>query len=598
MKDERKKIAFHAFTEAGDDAAKRKMAAQQLMRLWSCSERTVYRLARAGGWSSGRRTRSDKGRRSLDNAQIETIERFVQLSKRKDRHTIMPMNVALDVAIGAGYISEPISCSTLNRYLREDRMTRRQIEHDTDLGPHINMISKHPNHVHQFDITNCVQYFFGRDGPSAALKHRDMKKEFYIKKPENIKKIKKSLLRFMLVDHYSNAFYVQYRYAAGERAIDVCEFLLEVWAGPGSDCDQNVALPAGIYPLRGLPEILVFDGGSANVSDMVSHLTGSLNVRTIPHLPGNPRAKGSVEGMMWFWEQQFESRLSIQPAPDLDTLNRWALEMCARLNAEKPLSRTGISRSKMWLTIPPDKLRTLPPMETCKELLRSKPEERTVMSNLIVKYKGSEFRVPDPNLEGKKVLISLNPYRWAPAQAHADPDETSRDLTGTCPRRAVDVTWVSPDGEIHKYEALEVLRHPESGFRIGEKTAVWGEEYSSWRDTDTQRNIKELPTLEQIEAETANGLRPFEGHLDKVAPLADISLQGHRHSLETDISRPPEISNTQALMILRRELGRPLTEDEADQCALCRTRDQVMELAEDISHREYGDTENIEEEGA
>jgi len=432
------------------------------------------------------------------------------------------------------------------------------MEHDVDHGPHINLRSLYPNHVHQADVTNCVQYFFKegsaeRGARSAGMGHRDMKLEFNIKKPDAFKKIKKKLMRFALVDHYSGAFFIRYFYATGERGVDMAEFLIEGWGARTPAREQKT----NKYPFRGVPDILVCDKGSALMSSLVKGLLEPLGVEVLDHMPGNPRAKGSVESLMWIWEQHFESRLSIQPAPDLETLNSWALDFCVRFNAEKKHSRHGSGRSGKWLEIPADKLRLLPPDEVCRELLSTRPEERTVRSNLCISYLGAEWRVSNPDLEGRRVSVSINPYRW------------------TSERRSVDVSWSDQYGDTQRLEAFEVLRDPASGFRIGEKTAVIGESFSKHKDTKTQREIKEFPDLQD------KNLKAFGNHADKVSPL--VHIQPHGRPLEID-SEAPVISETQALLMLRDRLRRPLFSHETEAVASMGRiiREDVEELAREF----------------
>jgi hypothetical protein len=403
------------------------------------------------------------------------------------------------------------------------------------------------------DVTNCVQYFFDDKG----IGHRDMKKEFNIKKPDAFRTIKKRLMRYAVIDHFSGAFFVKYFYASGEKSSDMAEFLIEAWGArtPARKARLNT------YPFRGVPDLLICDRGSALMGSITRSLIEPLGIDHRPHLPGNPRAKGSVEGLMWIWEQNFESRLSVQPAPDLDTLNEWALDYLVRFNAEKKHSRHGSPRSQKWLEIPADHLRLLPSDQVCRELLSTRPEERTVRGNLCISYLGSEFRVSNPDLEGKKVTVTINPYRWASE------------------RRSVDVSWADRFGDTQKLEAFEVMRDPSSGFRLGPKTAVIGEEYSRHQDTSTQRTIKELPDPRDLD------ISAFGDHADRVSPLVHIQPAGKPIDIEPD---RPEISETQALLMIREKLGRPLEAHETARIeGLERIdRDVVERLAKEFLEQE------------
>lgn len=557
-KKNRARIAAQKLNAAAN-ADEKKAAVEYLAREWDLSARSVYRAARAGGWESGRRSRTDKGESRMQPTDIQTVIKMKVASKRKSRRLIMDTPTALEIMEDSGKVV--VSASRFNALMRASRSTNCQLQHDIDAGPHINLRSLHPNHCHQFDITNCIQYFFDDKG----LGHRDMKKEFYIGKPDSFKTIKKKLLRFMIVDHYSGSFFCQYRYASGERSIDVAEFLLEAWrAKPNPEK----------YPFRGVPELLVCDRGSAAMSGMVSDMLEALLIKRSTHLPGNPRAKGSVETMMNFWEMKFESRLSSMPAPDLETLNAWALDYCVRAN-EKPLSRAedGRSRSQLFLDLPSARLRLLPPLQVCQELLHTRPEERTVRGNLTISFKGSLFRVPDPNLEGRKVTVTINPYRWVVG------DNFQRADSSQAFRRAVDVIWVDTEGERHKYEAREVMVN-EAGFMTGERTAIIGREYDRHPFTETQKIISEI---EKDDSSIADDLKIMGHHAEKVSAISFLSDKNAGETIEIEAEQPV-ISKEEALLGIRKGLGRALTEEEAleveDLDASKITRDTVRAIVE------------------
>jgi hypothetical protein len=564
------KVEAGAIAAAMKNAKKgleRKAVVDRFMAELGASERAIYRAAKRGGWTSGNRARKDRGKCKMKPDEIQSLVALQANSKRKDRHTIMPMEVALDVAASSGMVSSRLSVSRLNQITRNNRMSRRQMEYDIDHGPHINMISLHPNHVHQVDVTNCVQYFLrksngapgagGNESGTGKLGHRDMMLEFSIKKPDAFKKIKKRLMRYVLIDHYSGAFFVRYYYASGERGIDMAEFLIEAWGARTPAREACVTK----YPFRGVPEILVCDKGSALMNSMVLGLLGPLGVEVFDHMPGNPRAKGAVEGFMWIWEQHFESRLSAQPAPDLETLNDWALDYCVNHNAKKKHTRHGSTRSKKWLEIPANKFRILPPDDVCKELLNTRPEKRMVRSNLCISYRGSEFRVSNPDLEGRKVTVSINPYRWL------------------SDRRSVDVTWKDQFGDEKKLEAFEVLRDPASGFRVGEKTAIFGKTFARQKNTATQNQIKDLPDVKEEK------IKAFGHHAAKVSPLAHIQPRGNTVDIETE---RPAIPEAQALLILKDKLKRPLLSHETEviEAMANITRDDVDKLAADFLEME------------
>ena len=69
----RKREAARALGDAVTAADKR-LVVERLMAEWGVSERSVYRLARSGGWSSGRKIRHDKGTSRLDEKTLNNIK--------------------------------------------------------------------------------------------------------------------------------------------------------------------------------------------------------------------------------------------------------------------------------------------------------------------------------------------------------------------------------------------------------------------------------------------------------------------------------------------------------------------------------------------
>jgi len=87
---------------------------------------------------------------------------------------------------------------------------------------------------------------------------------------------------------------------------------------------------------HGVPELLIWDCGTANLARPVNAALGALGVKTLPHLPGNPRAKGQAEAGNNIAETQFESRLRFEPVSGLKELNGAAERRRTAYNANLP----------------------------------------------------------------------------------------------------------------------------------------------------------------------------------------------------------------------------------------------------------------------
>lgn len=121
----------------------------------------------------------------------------------------------------------------------------------------------------------------------------------------------------------------------GENAEDWMEFLkwvmlpkkdiispLEDRRAPFSDC-----------PVEGIPTILFCDRGSGiGKSSLVGRMCMRLGIQVVPHLPGNPSAKGLVEGRIGAFKRSFECQINPSVIKDINQLiyfyQAWAEHYC------------------------------------------------------------------------------------------------------------------------------------------------------------------------------------------------------------------------------------------------------------------------------
>lgn len=376
------------------------------------SKMTVYRMLKKLGWTSGRKTRTDHGKSSISDDAIKQVAALKRAADRKNGKAMMSTNLAVEIAAENGILDKNYHPATVNRVLREKGMTQAQMRRAT---PHVTLATAHPNHMWQVDPSFCVLYYL-RDGGGMAVMDEA---QFYKNKPDNFAKIaSKRVLRYVAVDHCSGAFYCRYYNVPGENAETMFDFLMHAM-GP-KDKQHN--------PFEGVPRLLYWDKGSANGSSLIINLLRGLGIEWHAHIKGNSRAKGSVEKHNDIIERAFESRLAFTHIQSIEQLNACCEQWQRRFQAEQRHSRHGMTRFAAWRRITPEQLIARPPLEICRILLTSEPQERMVGGNYHISfaidgYGSQQYRVADvDNVRiGEKVLVQVNPYA-APSIWVSHPD--------------------------------------------------------------------------------------------------------------------------------------------------------------------------------
>ena len=124
----------------------------------------MCRIAKQHGFNSGRKTRKDKGTSSLTDDQVDFVSAFLYETRRENKGAISPVENALEFAYDNGVIQRgSVSVSRMQTLLRERQMNKEQLNSPT---PHIEMRSLHSNHVHQMDVSTCIQYYLDDGGMS------------------------------------------------------------------------------------------------------------------------------------------------------------------------------------------------------------------------------------------------------------------------------------------------------------------------------------------------------------------------------------------------------------------------------------------------
>lgn len=388
----------------------------------------------------------------------------------------MPLSVALQMAIDNGVIQPgQISVAGLQAILREREMNSTALNAET---PSIKMASSHPNHVHVFDASVCIQYYLKSGKGLTIIDERDYRE----KKPANFGKIKQRLIRMVLVDHFSHHIFVKYYETSGENAAMTFDFLCSAWRG-----GHHAKLP-----MRGVPFFLLMDAGAANVAKGILNLLERLEIDIPKNMPHNPRRQGSAENAQELIETHFESRLRFEPATTIDELNGWVMDWLAYWNATQIHRRHKMTRTSCWLTIRQEQLRDLPSDELLRDLYAEPEFERTVGADNTISVRGNTYRVKhiEGIRPGKKVMVVLRPYHW--------------------PEIAV------------VYNGITYLAQPVGTMAGGfsADAAIIGQEFKAQPDTLVQKARKANEQLAYGEERSKNAL-PFGGTLQVMGHMAE-----------------------------------------------------------------------------
>lgn len=441
-----------------------------------------------------RKKRSDAGDVSLTRDEAVAISAVLMTSHRKTNKRLMSIGQAVEVMRANGEVRAertdpatgelvPLSDSAIARALRHYNLHPDQLNRPT---PAVELKSLHPNHVWQVDASLCVLYYLNaRTESESGLQVMDRDK-FYKNKPANLKRIEADRVwSYEITCHYSSAIYLQYVMGA-ESGTNLAECFISAIQQREGD------------PFHGVPFVLMMDMGSANTSGLFTNLARRLQVKTIPHAPGNARATGQVEKSRDLIERSFESGLRLRPVRDLAELNAQAQRWARWSNATKVHSRHGKTRYDAWMTITAEQLRVAPPVEVCQALLTETPETRKVTDFLTVSYKGREFDVRGvPNvMVGEKLHITLNPWVLDAAMV-VDTDADGNEVLHSIPLVARD----------------------DAGFRVDGN--VIGEDWKRPADTQLEANRKEVDrfaydasTDAEAEAKRKAKAVPFGGRID------------------------------------------------------------------------------------
>ncbi|WP_213086168.1 integrase [Roseateles sp. DAIF2] len=458
---------------------------------------TLHRYLAKVTMKPERKQRSDAGSVSLTRDEATAISALLITSQRKNNKRLLSIGQAVEILranneIRAEFLDEPtgelrpLSDSAIARALRVHGMHPDQLNRPT---PAVELKSLHPNHVWQIDASLCVLYYLNAETERETGLQVMERERFYKNKPRNLKAIEQDRVwSYEGTDHNSGGLMLNYVLGA-ESGTNLAESFIEF-------IQQRQVI-------HGVPFILMMDMGSANTSGLFKNLARRLQVKIIPHMPGNARATGQVENARNIIERSFEPALRLMPVANLAELNAQAHRWADWYNAQKVHSRHGRTRAEQWMTIAAEQLRLAPPPEFCRELLTHEPESRKVSDTLTVQFKGREFNVRGvPGaMVGEKVMVTFSPYATDTATI-IDTDADGNELLHSIP----------------------VVHRDDAGFRVDAN--VIGEDYRRPADTQLDTNRKEVErfawdaaTDAEVEAKKKAKAVPFGGRIDPYAPI-------------------------------------------------------------------------------
>ncbi|MBN2134143.1 MAG: hypothetical protein JW737_00280 [Acidobacteria bacterium] len=372
------------------------------------SRQQAYRYLSKYNVITSKQTRNDAGRCVVTREQAAQIAAIKETSRRKTGSVTMPTTVALEIARENGILTEEVSAGYMNDVLRRYGLDSSTLSRSDGVTPEMPLERKSnwPTEWYLADVSVCLQYRFGKKNQHLQF---EPVTRFYGKDVSNYSNKKNYLLRYVIVDHLTSNFYVRYYYAAGENGDDWIDFLLRAFFRKEEPLS---------YPFEGVPHNLFTDKGSSiGKSAKVQNLMNALGIKHTTHMPGNPRAKSMSETYQNVWQQQFESRLALEPAKSPEELNERAEKHLIYIHHTKQMRRRqGKTRAELWnmgvAIIPEGKHRVLPQerWNDIRALAHQAPEERVVTGSRI-SFNGPQYRIEESSLRGEKVKVYPCPYR-------------------------------------------------------------------------------------------------------------------------------------------------------------------------------------------
>ena len=527
------------------------------------SANTAYRyLKRYAGWTSGKKPRRGKGETRVPESLCRKVAELM-LFPRANGKQVMTLKLAVHIAQSNGEgIADPEtgeilmpSVETMSRAMRHYGCHPEQLKKGKPTG---RVRSPHPNHTWLLDASVCILYRIRGTKRVVFLDERS----YNAKKPKNLVEIgNRRIVRYVVIDHTSNAFYVRYEQAAGETAEGVLRTLIEFMADRGHR-----------DPAHGLPRILYTDPGPANTASLITNFCKQLDIRLIHHAPGAANATGAVEVHQDIIEKQFESRLRFMDVPDVAFLqseaDRWRRHFCARVEH----SRLKTTRNAAWLTIGEEQLRTVP-RDVLEAIAHWKVERRNVGANFIITV-------------GTRTRYGVRQYDLRELAYHGlSAKEDVRVLLNPFNAPGIIVVMDMPDGTEKRFNIAPMEMDQ---YNQDLSAPVFGEGYKSTPKTHTERVLEEIKkqaygvdSAEEAERLHRAGKRPSSA-MNIMADVKEAPLYlgrtGQPARVSAPTAEPMPMSRIAFAVMMKREHPEIWNDANASACMewlTCRYPDSV-----------------------
>lgn len=442
---------------------------------------------------NNRKRRADAGNHQLPLDEARILSAYLMEGYRQNNKKMVAIGEAVSSLRANGLIMAgvvdtdtgeivPLSDSAIARALRSYNLHPEQLRRPS---PHVNLRSKHPNHVWQIDASVCTLYYL----PTGESLIETNQAVHYKNKPGNLEKISQQrVIRYVGTDHCSGV--IRWRYyphsESGEHTVQFIAWMIKPKAALTLD------------PFYGVPFIIQVDPGATSAG-LVQRFCDRLSIDLHINKPGAPRSKGQVENGNNLVEVNFEQGLrfcghKIRSIADLNA----AADIYQRyFNATRKHTRTQMTRTEGWLHIKPGELRTVNETVDLLALATSKPERRKVACDLTISYKG-KWKVGNvPFVQvGDEVLVCDNP------------------MSGMV------MAVIIGENDRETYVELEPVIVNEWGF--DSEGPVIGDNYKSHADTVADTNRKEVGRIatgaadldEAKKRRSRKGYVPFDGKID------------------------------------------------------------------------------------
>lgn len=499
----------------------RARARRELAQLFGVSPATVSRWCRALGIEE--RRRSGKRRAPVTDAQLQELFKLQFSSHKLQQGPLMTAKDVIEIGERNGII-EPgaLSPSAYNAWLRAHGMARAEVDAPE---PHVELVSKGPQHVHQADFSLAINWKVENNKPIyEALVYKNKLSA------EGVPRI----WRFLLTDHSSGMLFAWYGVAPGENLELLLEGLFRAWT---EKRHKGRPIP-DLFPFRGVPRILMMDRGPGVKSGVLSRMLERLGVRLIECQ--GARAKGSVETTHWWWECRFESRFRLQPPASIEELNDHAIEFAARLNATEIHRRHRATRRAHWEFHVNRSFETQLRVPNCtveelKRIAVSEPRRARVNGAGVISFRGERYRVPGDLLGTRYVAVQYSPFEFPAVTVRA---------------------WGDAQAPAYLCRPIEVDEH---GFPVD--GAVIGEEFHGQKYTERKRAVEDA---KRAVNDYVGRIQTRGYHLEGLTPSG---IRPRSEEIDVGAAEERRLTAMAARIAVREALGRPLTRAESDYLA-------------------------------